>query len=155
MTTYEKALEVMKELFAKDCQFALATAKDNVPTVRMIDTFFDDDSMYIVTYSKSNKVIELEENSQVSLCNLLYRFSGNAYNIGHPLLFKNQEIREKLIKAFEPWYFAHNNENDQNMCYIKIELISGFFYKEGVGYKLHFKSKEVEQFPFDSDIVII
>jgi uncharacterized pyridoxamine 5'-phosphate oxidase family protein len=155
MTTYEKALEVMNELFAKDCQFALATSKDNVPTVRMIDTFFEDDSMYIVTHAKSNKVLELEENSQVSLCNLLYRFSGNAYNMGHPLLFENREIREKLIKAFEPWYFAHNNENDQDMCYIKIELISGFFYKDGVGYKLNFKSKEVEQFQFDSDIIIV
>jgi uncharacterized pyridoxamine 5'-phosphate oxidase family protein len=155
MTTYEKALEVMNELFAKDCQFALATSKDNVPTVRMIDTFFEDDSMYIVTHSKSNKVLELEENSQVSLCNMLYRFSGNAYNIGHPLHFENRKIREKLIKVFEPWYFAHNNENDQDMCYIKIELISGFFNKDGIGYKVDFKRKEVVQFPFDSDIVIV
>lgn len=153
MTTYEKALEVMNVLFAKDCQFALATARNNVPTVRMIDTFFEEGSMYIVTYSKSNKVLEIEENSQVSLCNMLYRFSGNAYNIGHPLYFENREIRDKLIKAFEPWYFAHNNENDQEMCYIKVELISGFFYKDGVGYKVDFKHKEVEQFPFDSDIV--
>jgi general stress protein 26 len=155
MTTYQKALEIMNELFAKDCQFALATAKDNVPTVRMIDTFYEEECMYIVTHSKSNKVLELTENSRVSLCSKLYRFSGNAYNIGHPLLFENKEIRENLTRVFEPWYFAHNNENDPDMCYIKIELISGFFYKDQVGYKVDFKLKEAIQFPFDNDIVIV
>lgn len=149
MEIYEKALYTMNELFAKDCQFAMATVKDNKPSVRVIDTFFEDNSFYVVTYSKSQKVRELEENSQVSLCNEFYRFSGNAYNIGHPLLVENRELREKLIKVFELWYFAHNNENDENMCYVKIELEEGFFYKDGIGYKVNFQLKEVEEFPFD------
>lgn len=151
MDNYEKALQTMNELFAKDCQFAMATVKGNTPSVRIVDTFFEDGSFYVVTYSKSQKVQELEENSQVSLCNEFYRFSGNAYNIGHPLLLENTAIREKLIKVFEPWYFAHNNENDENMCYVKIELEEGFFYKDKIGYKVNFKLKEAEQFPFDYD----
>lgn len=151
MEIYEKALFTMNELFAKDYQFAMATVKDNIPSVRFVDTFFEDDSFYVVTYSNSQKVRELEDNSQVSLCNEFYRFSGNAYNIGHPLLLENREIREKLIKVFEPWYFAHNNENDENMCYVKIELKEGFLYKDGIGYKVNFQLKEVEQIPFDLD----
>ncbi len=144
MDNYEKTLQTLNELFTKDYQFAMATVKDNKPSVRIVDTFFNDGSFYIVTYSKSQKVQELEENSQVSLCNELYRFSGNAYNIGHPLLVENRAIREKLIKVFEPWYFAHNNEN---MCYVKIELEEGFFYKKDkIGYKINFQLKEVEQF---------
>ncbi len=153
MNVYEKAIEVMNELFAKDYQLAMATVKDNIPSVRFVDTFYEDGSFYVVTYSKSQKVQELKNNSQVALCNKLYRFSGNGYNIGHPLLTENKEIREKLIKVFEPWYFAHNNENDENMCYIRIELKEGFFYKDGVGYKVNFQQKEAEQFPFDIDIV--
>jgi len=148
MDTYKKALQAMNELFAKDYQFAMATVKGNTPSVRFVDTFFEDGSFYVVTYSKSQKVQD-----QVSLCNKLYRFSGNAYNIGHPLLSENREIRGKLIKVFEPWYFAHNNENDENMCYVKIELKEGFFYKDGIGYKVNFQLKEAEQFPFDFDIV--
>lgn len=151
MDIYEKALQIMNELFAKDCQFAMATVKGNKPSVRIVDTFFENDSFYVVTYSKSQKVQELEENSQVSLCNEFYRFSGNAYNIGHPLLLENKAIREKLIKVFEPWYFAHNNEDDENMCYVKIEVKEGFFYKDGIGYKVNFQLKEAEQFPFDFD----
>jgi len=153
MDPYEKALQVMSELFAKDYQFAMATADDNKPAVRFVDAFFADGSFYVVKYAKSRKVQELTNNSQVSLCNKLYRFSGNAYNIGHPLLLENRAIREKSIKVLEPRYFAHTNENDENMGYVKSELNEGFFYKDGIGYKVNFNIKEVEQFPFDFDIV--
>jgi uncharacterized pyridoxamine 5'-phosphate oxidase family protein len=155
MTTYKKSLNVLKELFAKDYQFALATSNDNIPSVRFIDTFYYGDAFYIVTYAKSQKVQEIENNSEVSMCNKLYRFSGIAYNIGHPLCEENHAIREKLIKAFDPWYFTHNNENDESMCYVKIELKQGFFYKDGTGYKVDFENKKAEEFPFTFDIKII
>lgn len=82
---------------------------------------------------------------------ILKSFSGNAYNIGHPLSLENGDIREKLIKVFEPWYFAHNNEDDEDMCYVRIKVKEGFFYKDGIEYKVNFQLKEVEQFPFDFD----
>lgn len=155
MDTFDKAMSIMQDLFRKDYQFALATVRDNVPTVRFVDTYFDTDSFYVVTYSKSQKVQELTNNSNVSLCNRIYRFAGNAYNIGHPLLPENQAIREQLIKVFEPWYFEHNNENDENMCYVKIKIKDGFFYKDNVGYKVDFQNKKAEQFPFNFDLIPI
>ncbi|RII33480.1 pyridoxamine 5'-phosphate oxidase family protein [Clostridium chromiireducens] len=155
MTTYEKSLNVLEELFAKDYQFALATSNDNTPSVRFVDTFYDKSAFYIVSYAKSQKVKEIENNPKITMCNKLYRFTGIAHNIGHPLLEENLRIREKLTKAFEPWYFAHNNESDENMCYIKIELKQGFFYKDGTGYKIDFENREAEEFPFTFDIVMI
>ncbi|MVX65387.1 pyridoxamine 5'-phosphate oxidase family protein, partial [Clostridium chromiireducens] len=56
MTTYEKSLNVLEELFAKDYQFALATSNDNTPSVRFVDTFYDKSTFYIVSYAKSQKV---------------------------------------------------------------------------------------------------
>jgi len=153
MDTYFKALKVMNELFARDCQFAMATVQGNTPSIRFVDTYYEDGSFYVVTYSKSRKVQELSDNSQVALCNQLYRFSGNAYSIGHPLSAENKALRDTLIRVFEPWYFAHNNENDENMCYVKIELKEGFIYKDGIGYHVNFQLKEAEQFPFDYDII--
>lgn len=155
MTTFEKSLNVLEELFARDYQFALATSINNIPSIRFVDTFYDGAAFYIVTYTKSQKVQELEKNAEVSLCNKLYRFSGLAYNVGHPLKEENHAIREKLIKAFDPWYFAHNNENDENMCYVKIELKHGFFYKDGTGYKVDFENKTAEEIPFTFDIKLI
>lgn len=84
----------------------------------------------------------------------MHAFSGQAYNIGHPLITENAEIRKTLIKAFEPWYFKHNNEADENMCYIKITPTTGFFHKEGTGYKINFTEKTVLSFPFVFDNVL-
>ncbi|HAQ40625.1 MAG TPA: pyridoxamine 5-phosphate oxidase [Clostridiales bacterium] len=155
MTTYEKSLNILEELFAKDYQFALATSNDNVPSVRFVDTFYNNGAFYVVTYAKSKKVKDIEKNPEVSMCNKLYRFSGTAYNIGHPLLEENHSIRKKLIEVFDPWYFAHNNEKDENMCYVKIELKQGFFYKDNIGYNVDFEKRKAEEFPFTFDIVTI
>lgn len=148
MTEYEKSLQVLESLFGRDYLFALATAKDNVPSVRFIDTYYSDESFYVVTYGKSSKVLEIEQNAKISMCNHQYRFFGEAHNIGHPLNKENLAIREKLMKVFEPWYFLHNNEDDENMCYVKISLERGFFYKDGTGYQVDFKNKLATSFPF-------
>ncbi len=149
---YEECLGVMTGLFGKDFMFSFATVKDNLPSVRVVDTYYDNEAFWIVTYSKSNKVIEIESNANVALCKNLYTFKGKAFNVGHPLDVKNREIREKLIKVFEPWYFLHNNEKDINMCYVKFVPETGFFYKDGTGYKANFMNKEAEKFPFESHI---
>jgi len=155
MGNFNKIQCIMKDLFAKDYQFAMATVNVDNPSVRFVDTFYDEGCFYVVTYAKSQKVQDIEKNKKISLCNKLYRFNGEAYNIGHPLIEKNKEIRSKLIEAFKPWYFSHNNENDDNMCYLKIELKEGFIHKDRIGYKVDFKSKEFNEFPFDFDVVII
>ena len=153
MREYDNAISVMKEMFSKDYNFALATTKDDIPTVRFVDTYYYEGSFYIVTYSHMTKVKQIEANTNVELCNRLYRFSGKAFNIGHPLKPENKEIRDLLIKVFEPWYFAHNDENDERMCYIKIDIESGFYYKDKVGYQVDFIKKEVKHFPFEFDII--
>ena len=73
---------------------------------------------------------------------------------GHPLQPENSEIRAKLIQVFAPWYFEHNNENDENMCYVKVEPDSGFFHKDGTGYKVDFAAKTAERAPFSPDVIM-
>ncbi len=154
MTVYEKSLIVLEELFGRDCQFALATSKAHVPSVRIVDTFYDDGAFYMVTYRTSQKAVEICANERVALCDQLFRFSGTAHFIGHPLQQENSRIRSKLVNAFEPWYFKHNNESDADMCYIRIEPKHGFFYKDGTGYKVDFHNKTAEEFPFESEMIV-
>ncbi|HHT69303.1 MAG TPA: pyridoxamine 5'-phosphate oxidase family protein [Firmicutes bacterium] len=151
MDGYEKALEVMNELFGKDCVFALATAQKDKPSVRFVDTFYLDGSFFVVTHAKTQKVQDLEGSSHVALTNQFHRFTGKGRNIGHPLRPENQQIRKTLITVFEPWYFPHNDENDKDMCYVEIELIDGFFHKDGMGYSVNFLEGTAEIFPFERD----
>ena len=93
--------------------------------------------------------------SNIALCNNFHTFKGKACNAGHPLKEENKAIREKLIRVFEPWYFAHNDENDEHMCYVKIVPESGVFHKDGTGYRVDFIGKTAEEFPFAPTIKMI
>ena len=155
MTEFESAVNSMKELFGRDYQFALSTSKNNVPSSRFVDTYFDGECFYVVTHRLSRKALEIAENPNVSLCgSKMHSFSGQAHIIGHPLAPENAKIRSKLIAAFEPWYFEHNNEADENMCYIRIEPTAGFFHKDGVGCRVSFPECSASTFPFTFDIVM-
>jgi hypothetical protein len=155
MTPYEKSLTVLEGLFARDCQFSLATCADGAPSVRVVDTYYKDSALWVVTYAKSRKVREIEGNPNVALCGGLYSFTGKARNAGHPLREELAEIRAELVRAFAPWYFRHNDESDAHMCYVKIDLEAGFFYKDGTGYRVNFVEKTCEEFPFESDVTVI
>lgn len=101
MSAYEKSLGVMRELFGKDSFFYLATVIDDIPSVRVVDAYYDNEVFWIVTYRQSNKVKEIESNPNVSFCKDLYSFKGKAYYAGHPLKEENKAIREKLIEVFK------------------------------------------------------
>ena len=155
MTDFENAVCVMKERFGRDYQFALSTCVDNIPSSRFVDTYFDGESFYIVTYRLSRKAAEIAANLNVSLCSRqMNTFSGKAHIIGHPLDPENAQIRSELIKVFEPWYFKHNNEADENMCYIRINPTAGFFHQDGTGYQINFTEKTVRAFPFTFDTLL-
>lgn len=152
MTTYEQAMDAMKAVFGVDRPLVLATVKDGAPSQRVVDTYFDGRVFWIVTYAQSHKVRELMGNPNVSLCKDFYIFSGKAENEGHPLKPENKEIRDTLIKVYAPWYFEHNDEGDENMCYVSVAPMTGFFHKDGTGYKVDFLKKEAEAFPFTPGI---
>ena len=53
MTAYEKSLEVLRELFEKDCTFVLATTRENVPSQRVVDACYMGGAFWVVTHGRS------------------------------------------------------------------------------------------------------
>ncbi|MDD3213403.1 MAG: pyridoxamine 5'-phosphate oxidase family protein [Eubacteriales bacterium] len=155
MDSYQNALTVMNTLFAKDYQFALATTHGSVPSLRYVDACYIDGYFYVVTYATSQKAREIADNPSVALCSrTLYSFRGSAENIGHPLKPENQAIRARLINAFEPWYFRHNDEGNESMCYLRITPETGFFHLDGTGYEVDFQNRTAKEFPFSFDMTL-
>ena len=73
----EKHIEILNERFSKDSLMALATVDSNgIPWVRTIDAIFYEDSFYTITYALSNKVKQIEANSNVAISGEW--FSGHA-----------------------------------------------------------------------------
>ncbi len=133
----------------------LSTSKDNVPSFGVVDAFFDGECFYVVSHRLSRKVAEIEGNPNVSLCGRrMHSFSGRARSIGHPSEAKNASVRGALAKAFESWHFKHNDEPDENMCSLRIDPTTGFFHKDGTGYRVDFAAGRVEAFPFAFDTVL-
>ena len=155
LNEYTNAIQVMTEMFGRDYQFALATSSGNIPSQRYVDTYYDGEYFYVVAYGLSKKVRDIRENPNVSLCTRnAHSFSGIAEVIGHPKDTQNSAMREKLISVFEKWYFLHNNEDDENMCYIRIKPLEGFFHKDGTGYTVDFVNRTAKAVPFAFSIVI-
>lgn len=97
------------------------------PVVRSVDAYYEGGVFYVVTNGKSNKMLQIKENQEVSVSGCLEMFtaSGIGENLGWVLDPKNADIRIKLRKAFAEWYDMANNENDENCCYLAIHLTKG------------------------------
>ncbi|MDO4568435.1 MAG: pyridoxamine 5'-phosphate oxidase family protein [Clostridia bacterium] len=154
MNEFERVRLIMDRVFSCDMIFAFATCVNDIPSVRCVDACYYEGRFYIVTYASTNKVRQITENPRAAMTNKqMHSFSGLARNIGHPLKPQNSEIRNALIPVFADWYFQHNDEGDDDMCYIEFEPQTGFVHDGGMGYRVDFENRTAVGFPFESQII--
>ncbi|EHF00311.1 hypothetical protein [Enterocloster citroniae] len=133
---YEEGLKLLDEKFGngKDNLISLATiARESGtngkprPVVRCVDAYYEDCTFYIVTYGKSNKMLQIEQNTEVAvaLSSEMFTAMGVGESLGWVLDPQNAEIRTKLRTAFANWYDMANNEKDENCCILAIHLTRG------------------------------
>lgn len=128
--------DILKERYANDSILVIATAKDNIPSVRCVDTFYYDDSFWIVSNLNANYVKEIQGNKHVMISDAGHnRFWCNAKVIGHPLEEKNLSIREVYMSVFHHWYKEVNDESLDSTCFIKVTPYKGYVHKDKIGYK--------------------
>ena len=152
---FSEACSLMERLFSKDCIFVMATVEEGGKAdARSVDIYYSEGAFYVVTHRATGKVRQTEAFPHVCFCSGEFRFYAVAENIGHPLEAQNARIRSLLTNAFHAWYFRHNDENDEGMCYLRARLENGFFHFGGTGYRVDFLHERAEKFPFQSDIVL-
>ena len=116
---------------------ALATIDEKgIPWVRTIDAIFYEDSFYTITYALSNKMLHINSNNNVAISGEWFSGHGIGINIGHIKLKENEEIAERLRKAFSSWYSnGHINEDDVNTIILKIKVTDGILFANGQKYE--------------------
>ena len=143
MSNYENAMNIMNERFSKDSLIAIATTDGKHLYNRIVDAYYEDGSFYVSTYALSNKMKQIESNSQIAVCAVDW-FSGHGEgrNLGWVLDPKNAEIRLKLREAFV-WYDDANDEQDPNCCILEIRLTDGMLIKDhhAIRYQIDFTNK--------------
>jgi hypothetical protein len=136
MNEYEEGLKLLEEKFGggKDNAIALATIAREAnadgkprPIVRTVDAYYENGVFYVTTYGKSNKMLQIAQNAEVSIATSpeMFTASGIGENLGWVMDARNAEIRAKLRKAFAEWYDMANNEKDENCCILAIRLVKG------------------------------
>ncbi|MCD4826922.1 MAG: hypothetical protein K8Q99_04010 [Acholeplasmataceae bacterium] len=130
--------EILEERYFKDTILLIATAANNVPSVRSVDSFYYDGSFWIVTDRRCNYVKEIQENKNVMISDGGHnRFWCNAEITGHPLDNTNQSIRVIYQEVFKSWYKEVNNEELKSVCYIQVKPYKGYIHKDKIGYKFN------------------
>lgn len=133
---YNEGMALLKEKFGngKDNLISLATvareySEENSvrPVVRTVSAYYEDGVFYVVTHAKSNKVLQIAQNPEVSIAGHQEMFTANGLgkNLGWVLDPQNAVLRDKLRAAFSEWYDFANNEKDENCCILAIYLSKG------------------------------
>ena len=134
-----EAHAVMNECFGHDTLIALATAKGSAPSVRTVDSLYDDGSFYVVTHVCSGKMQQIATNPSVAICGDWFTAHGVGENLGHILAPENAAIADRLRAAFASWYQnGHVNEQDPGTCILRIRLTDGVLFSNGVRYDIRF-----------------
>ena len=134
-----EAKEIMNERFNRDTCIALATTDGQLPSVRTVNSYYEDGSFYVITYGVSNKMKQIAKNPNVAICGDWFTAHGVGENLGHILKPENAQLADKLRNAFASWYQnGHTNESDPNTCILRIRLTDGVLLSHGTRYDIDF-----------------
>ena len=76
----QEAQEIMNERFGHDTLIGLATIDDNIPNVRAVNAYYENGAFYVITYGLSNKMKQMEKNSNVGICGDWFTAHGKGGN---------------------------------------------------------------------------
>lgn len=135
----QEALKVMNERFGKDTVIVLGTSNGAYPAIRYVNAYYENGAFYVITYALSNKMQQIEKNSNVSVCAEWFTARGKGENLGYFGKADNAEIAGKLKKEFASWIDnGHNNFEDENTIILKIKLEDAVLFSYGTRYEINF-----------------
>lgn len=133
---------ILDQRFGCDTLLALATAVDNLPSVRTVNSYYEDGAFYIITDARSDKMQQIARNPAVAVSGEWFTAHGRGENLGHLLAPENAEIADKLQTVFAEWYDnGHIREQDPNTCILRVQLTDGVLFEQGVRHDIDFLSK--------------
>ena len=129
----------MNERFGHDTLISLATVDGNIPSVRAVNSYYEDGSFYVITYGISDKMKQIENNPNVAIAGEWFTAHGTGINLGWICKEENRTMKEKLGKVFESWIDnGHTSFDDENTCLLRIKLTDGILFYHGTRYDIVF-----------------
>ncbi|MEF9878624.1 MAG: pyridoxamine 5'-phosphate oxidase family protein [Clostridia bacterium] len=134
-----KALEIMKERFGHDTVLALATVENDIPSVRMVNGYYEDGSFYVITHALTHKTKQIQAHPVVGICGEWFTAHGVGCSMGHVCAPCNAVQAAKLREAFKEWYDnGHTDESDIHTCILRVRLTDAVLLSHGKRFELVF-----------------
>lgn len=131
--------QILTERYGKDSVVALATVKDGIPCVRLVNGVYIDGAYYVITYALSDKMKQIEQDSSVAVAAEWFTAHGRGINLGWFRKEENAALAAKLREAFAGWIDnGHNNFEDENTCILQVRLTDGILWSHGTRYEIDF-----------------
>lgn len=130
---------IMNDRFGKDSVISLATCIDNMPAVRYVNAYYDNNAFYVLTYALSNKMTHIENNPNVAIAGDWFTAKGKGENLGYFGRKENEAVANKMKTVFAEWINnGHNNFEDENTIILKINLTEGVLFSHGTRYDIEY-----------------
>ena len=131
--------KIMDERFGCDNVIALATSETHRPYVRSVNAYYENGSFYIITYSLSDKMKQLEKNPAAAISGEWFTAHGTAENMGFIGKEENRPTAEKLRAAFSEWIDnGHVDLTAETNIILRIKLTDGILFSNGTRYDIDF-----------------
>lgn len=133
------AADILNERFGRDSLLSLATVSNGVPHVRIVNSYYEAGSFYVITYARSNKMRQIADNATVAVAGDWFTAHGIGENLGYIYREENLAVAKKLESVFASWFHnGHNDYNDPNTCILRIRLTDGLLLSHGTRYDIDF-----------------
>lgn len=130
---------IMDKRFGCDNIIALATSENNRPYVRSVNAYYESGSFYIITYSLSDKMKQLEKNPTAAISGEWFTAHGTAENMGFIGKEENRPTAEKLRAVFSEWIDnGHVDFSAETTVILRIKLTDGILFSNGKRFDIDF-----------------
>lgn len=155
MNDFEAACALLQTQLGHDVQIALATCEANSVSVRIVDGYYRDGCVYVVTHTSSQKMRQIQRNPNVALCRDLFQATGVAVDLGNPKQAANRALAGELRAVFSAFYDRHVDEDDPGTCILKIGLLQAAVFDDRNKYIVDFAGQSAQRYDFYNDIVVL
>ena len=131
--------KIMDERFGCDNIIALATSENDRPYVRSVNAYYENGSFYIITYSLSDKMKQLEKNPTAAISGEWFTAHGTPENMGFIGKEENRSTADKLRAVFAEWIDnGHVDFSAETTIILRIKLTDGILFSNGKRFDIDF-----------------
>ena len=128
----QEAESILRERFGGDALMALATCRENIPSVRTVNATYLEGCFYIITHGLSRKMEDIRDNPTVALSGEWFTCHGTAESLGWFCREENKALAAHLRQAFASWIDnGHNNFADETTIILQVRVTDAVLLSHG------------------------